>query len=87
MRKKPKLTGEARVGKRLKVKLPTFAQSGVDLTFHWFANGKRIKKQTKPSLKLKKAHEGKRITVKVIATKAGYATLELKAGPTQKVKS
>ncbi len=84
--KKPKLTGEARVGERLKVKLPAFAQSGVNLTFQWFANGQRIKKQTGPSLKLKKAHEGKRITLKVIATKAGYTTLELKAGPTQKVK-
>lgn len=86
VRKKPKLTGTARVGKRLKVTLPTFAQSGVALTFRWFANGKRIAKQTKSSLTLKKAHKGKRITVKVTATKAGYKTLELKAGPTQKVK-
>lgn len=86
VRTKPKLTGEARVDGRLKVKLPAFAQSGVNLTFQWFANGQRIRKQTGSSLKLKKAHEGKRITLKAIATKAGYTTLELKAGPTQKVK-
>lgn len=86
VRTKPKLTGEARVGERLKVKLPAFAQSGVNLKFQWFASGQRIKGQAGSSLKLKKTHEGKRIAVKVIATKAGYAKLELKAGPTQKVK-
>ena len=86
VRKKPKLTGTARVGKRLKVTAPTFAQSGVTLAFRWFADGKRIAKQTKSSLTLKKAHKGKRISLKVIATKSGYKTLELKAGPTQKVK-
>jgi ELWxxDGT repeat protein len=86
VRTKPKLTGTARVGKRLKVTLPTFAQSGVALKFRWFANGKRITGQAKSSLKLKKAQKGKRITVEVSATKAGYKTLELKAGPTKKVK-
>ena len=52
---KAKLTGAARVGKRLKLKVPTFAQSGVKLSIRWLANGKPIKKQTKSSLKLTQA--------------------------------
>ncbi len=85
--KSAKLTGSARVGQSLKLKLPKFRQSGVKLTFAWYANGKLIKKQTKSSLKLTKGLKGKRITAKIKVKKTGYKTLTLTVGPSGKVKS
>lgn len=82
-----KLSGAARVGQRITLTLPTFRQAGVRLSFRWYANGKRIQKQTKSSLKLTKALKGKRITAKITVTRAGYRTLTLTVGPTGKVKS
>jgi ELWxxDGT repeat protein len=84
--KKTKLIGKPRVGRRLTLALPKFTQTGVTLAFRWYAGGTRIKNQSKPSLKLTKALKGKRITVKVIATKPGYTTLTLKLGPSGKVR-
>lgn len=83
--KKPGIKGKAVVGKKLKVRKPVFEQVGVRLTYQWFANGKAIKKATKSSLKLKNAHKGKKLTLKVTATKSGHRTVVLKAGPTKKV--
>jgi ELWxxDGT repeat protein len=84
--KKAKLTGAARVGQSIKLKLPKFAQSRAKLSFSWYADGKRIKKQTKSSLRLTKGLKGKRITAKITVTKTGYKTLTLTVGPTGKVK-
>ena len=84
---KGKLTGTARVGQTLKVKVPAFRLTGVKLTFRWSAGGKTIKKQTRSSLKLTKALKGKRISVTLTATKVGYKPLKLTLGPTAKVKA
>ena len=67
--------------------MPKLAQSGAKLAFSWYANGKRIAKQTRSSLKLTKAFKGKRITAKITVKRAGYKTLTLTVGPTGKVKS
>jgi hypothetical protein len=72
LRRAAKLTGAARVGKTIRLTLPTFAQSKVKLAFRWYADGKVIKKQTTSSLKLAKTYKGKRISVTITATKAGY---------------
>ena len=88
MSKKPKLTGAAlRRPEASSSRLPAFAQSGVKLSYSWYANGKRIKKQIKSSLKLTKALKGKRITVKITVTKAGYKTLTLTVKLGGKVKA
>jgi ELWxxDGT repeat protein len=84
---KGKLTGTARVGKTLKVKVPTFSRTGVKVSFRWSAGGKTIKRQTRSSLKLTKAQKGKRVSVTLTATKAGYKPLKVTFGPTAKVKA
>ena len=84
---KARLSGAARVGQRIKLKLPKFRQSGVRLSFRWYADGRRIQRQTTSSLKLTKAFRGKRITAKITVRKPGYRTLTLTIGPTGKVKS
>jgi ELWxxDGT repeat protein len=83
---KGKLTGTARVGKTLKIKLPTFDRSGVKLSFRWSAGGKTVKKRTRSSLKLTKGQRGKKVSVTITATKAGFTTAKVTLGPTAKVK-
>ncbi len=83
---KAKLKGKPKVGVKLKLKLPSLTQSGIKLSFRWYANGKRIKKQGKSSLKLSKKLKGKKISAKITVTKPGYKTLTIKVGPTKKVK-
>jgi ELWxxDGT repeat protein len=84
---KGKLTGTARVGKTLKVKVPTFSRTGIKVSFRWSAGGKTIKKQTSSSLKLTKAQKGKRVSVTLTATKAGYKPFKVTFGPTAKIKA
>jgi hypothetical protein len=82
---KPVIKGTARVGKTLKVSAGKWV-SGTKLTYKWYANGKAIKGATKAKLKLKKAQQGKKITVKVTAKKKGYVTVTVKSKATRKVK-
>jgi hypothetical protein len=87
VKRKPKLTGSARVGQRLKLRLPTFSESNVKLTVRWLANGKRIKKQAKSSLKLTDALKRKRITATITASRTGHKTLVLTVHTSGKVKA
>ena len=82
---KPKVKGKAKVGKKLTAKPGTWT-AGTKLTYKWFANGKAIKGATHKTLKLKKSLKGKRITVKVTGTKAGYAKAAKVSKKTGKVK-
>lgn len=77
--------GTARVGKTLKVVKPKFAQKGVKLSYQWYAGSKKIKKATTSKLKLSSKHRGKKISVRVTATKKHYAKLVLKSAKTAKV--
>jgi hypothetical protein len=81
----PSITGTARVGKTLKVKTGSWSPAPT-FTYQWYANGKKIGKATKASLKLTKALKGKRITVAVTATKDNYVTLVRTSSATAKVK-
>ena len=59
---KVKITGTPKVGKTLKAVPGT--TDGATVKYQWLANGKAIKKATKPSLKLTKALKGKKVSVK-----------------------
>jgi hypothetical protein len=50
-------------------------------------DGKRIKGQAKPSLKLIKAYKNKRISVTITATRTGYASTTQTLRPAGKVKA
>ncbi len=86
LRRSARLQGEARVGKRLTLRIPTFRQTGVRLTIRWYAAGKRIAGQSRTTLTLRGGTTGKRITARVTATRSGYRTRTLTAGPTARVK-
>ncbi|GAA3651150.1 excalibur calcium-binding domain-containing protein [Microbacterium marinilacus] len=69
----PKLSGRSKVGQRITAK-PGSWTSGTRLTYQWLRNGKAIGGATKPTYTPVKADAGKKLSVKVTGTKAGYAS-------------
>jgi hypothetical protein len=81
----PKITGTAKVGKKLKAVTGTWT-GGTKLTYQWYAAGTAIKKATKSTLTLTSKQAGKKITVKVTGKKSGYTTVTKTSKVTAKVK-
>jgi len=81
----PKVSGTAKVGKKLSVKAGTWSQPAVTVSYQWYRNGKAIKKATKSTYTVAKADKGKKITVKVTGKKVGYTTLVKTSKSTKKV--
>jgi hypothetical protein len=79
----PKVSGKAKVGKTLTAKASW--SPGATFTYKWFANGKAIPGATKSSLKIAASVKGKKITVTVTGTKAGYQTVSATSKATAKV--
>ena len=68
----PKVTGAARLGKRLTASAGSWSTSGVKVAYQWLRGGKAIKGATSRTYTLKKKDVGKRVSVRVTASKAGY---------------
>ncbi|WP_395691639.1 M4 family metallopeptidase [Nocardioides sp.] len=68
---KPSISGTARVGKRLTAKPGTWTPPGVKLTYRWLRNGAAIRGATARTYQPVRADTGKRIAVKVTASKTG----------------
>lgn len=83
--KTPKISGKAKVGKKLTAKPGKWTKS-TKFTYQWFAGGVLIDGQTGKTLKLTTAQKGTTIKVKVTGTKAGYATASKTSKATKKVK-
>lgn len=81
---KASIKGTAKVGKVLKANAGSWSPKPA-FGYQWLANGKAIKGATGLSLKLTKAQTGKKISVKVTGTKAGYNTKSSTSKPTKKV--
>jgi hypothetical protein len=74
----PKIKGTFKVGKTVTVSASWTPK--VKLKFQWYANGKAIKGAKGSKLKLSKSLKGKKISVKVTASKAGYVTASKTSG-------
>lgn len=69
---RPKIRGKAQVGRTVKVSKGTWSPaSGVTLEYQWLANGKKIKRATKPTFTVSRVVKGKRLQVRVTATVPG----------------
>ena len=68
----PRITGKAKVGKTLKATTGTWSASA-STKLQWRRNGKAIKGATKATYRVLKADAGKKLTVRVVATRPGYA--------------
>lgn len=69
----PKISGTVRVGAKLTAK-PGHWDRGVSFHFRWQRNGKDIKGATKSTYRLAGRDRGKKIRVKLTATKPGFKT-------------
>ncbi|MEI5671669.1 MULTISPECIES: M1 family aminopeptidase [unclassified Nocardioides] len=77
------ITGQAKVGRTLRARATGFG-SGVQVSYAWYAGSRKI--GTRPTVKLGAATAGKKVTVKVTVTKAGYVTKTVTSRATAKVK-
>ncbi|MEU0677803.1 Tat pathway signal protein [Streptomyces sp. NPDC006172] len=68
----PVISGPVKVGRTVKTSNGTWSPAGTSYTYQWYANGRAITGATRSSLVLKAAQRGTRITVKVIARRAGH---------------
>ncbi|MDR0481830.1 MAG: Ltp family lipoprotein [Cellulomonadaceae bacterium] len=69
---KVKVSGTAKVGKKLTAKSSGFTPSAKKVAYKWLRNGKSIKGATKAKYTLTNSDAGKKITVKVTAKRSGY---------------
>ncbi|MFC7530338.1 hypothetical protein [Actinoplanes sp. GCM10030250] len=67
----PKITGTVKAGKTVKVSVGAWSPGADSYRYEWRLNGKVIKGAGKSSLKIKKSWAGKKLTVVVIAKRAG----------------
>jgi len=81
---RPHIRGTAKVGKKLRVTRGNWS-TGVRFSYRWRANGKNIAKATHATLTLTKKLRGKKISVKVTATKTGYSTVIKTSKTTKRV--
>ncbi|XBB65323.1 hypothetical protein ABFU82_14505 [Nocardioides sp. WV_118_6] len=81
----PRVAGTAKVGKKLTAKPGTWAPTAT-LRYQWLRNGKVVKGATRATYKLAKADRGKRVSVRVTATRAGYTTVVKASAATKKVR-
>ena len=70
----PKITGTAKVGKKLTAKAGTWKPSSAKLSYQWYRGSSKIVGATKKTYTLAKADKGKTVKVKVTAKKSGYIT-------------
>lgn len=71
----PSLNGSARVGGRLRVRVGTYSPAQVSTSVRWYVGGKKVRKGTRPSLRLTRAMRGSKVRVKVRVTSPGAPTL------------
>jgi hypothetical protein len=80
---KPVVSGTRKVGRTLTAKPGTWSPSGVILTYKWYRGSAAIAGADKVTYKLVKADKGRKVTVRVRGTAAGYTTLEKVSSPTR----
>ncbi len=71
--KKPKISGTPKVGRKVKALVGTWSPKADSYKYEWRLNGKLIKGATGKTLKLTSKMRGKKLTVTVIARKAGHS--------------
>lgn len=69
---KPTVRGLPVVGRTLTAKVGTWRPAGTRYTYQWRRNGNPIKGATASTYRLTRADKGKKVSVKVVAARAGY---------------
>ncbi len=82
---KPKVTGTAKVLKKLTAKAGAWAPAGITLTYQWRRDGKSIAGATKSSYVLTAEDLGAKISVKVKGKKRGFTTVSKVSSSTARI--
>ena len=88
VKKKPRVKGKAKVGKKVSVTAGTWSPRPTKLTYRWYRGAKAIKGKAgaKRTLKVTRADRGKRLRVKVTVKRSGYKAKSVWSTRTAKVK-
>lgn len=70
----PRITGRLRVGRTLKAAPGTWTPAPSTVRYQWLANGKKIRRATKPQLRLTTALRGKKVAVRITLGRPGTTT-------------
>lgn len=70
----PSVKGKARVGSTLKARPGRWDPEPTSVSFRWLANNKPIRRATKPTLRIRKAQEGKRLACRITLRRDGVET-------------
>lgn len=81
----PKITGTAKVGKKLSASRGTWNLSGLTYSYRWLRDGKDITGATASTYVLTKADAGKKIAVRVTAKRTGYTSGNVRSASTATV--
>jgi hypothetical protein len=82
---RPTVTGTAKVGKTLTVSRGTWSPAPSSVTYVWKANGVTISTRTTNTFVVPAAARGKRLTVTVVGSRAGYTTKSVTSWQTSTV--
>ncbi|MDQ7993335.1 MAG: GH92 family glycosyl hydrolase, partial [Propionicimonas sp.] len=83
----PAVSGTAQVGRTLTATPGTYSVPDVQLAYQWLRNGVSIAGATRTSYQLTATDNGRTISVRVTASKAGWTTVAATSSPSAKVKA
>ena len=81
---KPRISGAAAIGRTLTAKPGTW-MSGVQIHYRWYADGNPISGATRSTYKISSGQATRRITLRTLGTRTGYATVTRFSGATPHV--
>jgi len=81
----PRITGTLTVGNALSANVGTWSDSP-SFAYQWYRSGNAVSGATASSYKLVKSDIGKKITVKITASKTGYESVSTVSAATTKIK-
>jgi surface antigen len=81
----PVISGVAKVGSTLSASAGSWKPSAVEVSYQWFADGQRLKRATRSTIRLTRARLGQTLTVTTTASKLGYPTGSATSTPTEAI--
>jgi hypothetical protein len=78
---KPRITGRALTGRRLRASAGTFAPRPSAVAWQWLRDGKVVRGATKPAYRVTRKDRRHRLTVRVTVRRAGYRPLVVISAP------
>lgn len=84
-RTRPAIAGTARVGKKLTARNGAWDGTGYRFTYRWLANNSPISGAVSRTYVLKKAQQGKKVSVRVTASKSGFPSSAITSTLPQKI--